>query len=155
MEPFALPVGQTELFSLFGPVDTYLAPYITYVLLALLVVNMVFRAVEYNQHVSQAEDGGDEAITRNVGRVATNFLLVVGSFYYLTVEPHGGMVFSVLFLGVFITDLFEFESRKVEARRGIDIERPKGAIAASLFVLAYISYTTLFFLVAPVWDAIV
>jgi hypothetical protein len=155
MEPFALPVGQTELFSLFGPVDTYLAPYIAYILLVLLLVNMVFRAVEYTQHVSQAEEGGADALTRNAGRVATNFLLVVGSFYYLTVEPHGGMVFSVLFLGVFLTDLFEFESRKVEARRGIDIERPKGAIAASVLSLLYIAYQTLFFVIAPVWNGIV
>lgn len=152
MDTFALATG--DLFSLFGPVDTYLAPYITYVLLGLLVVNMVFRALEYNQHVSQAEEGA-EAITRNAGRVATNFLLVAGSFYYLTVEPHGGMVFSVLFLGVFITDLFEFESRKVEARREIAIERPKGAIAASMLALLYIGYQTLFFIIQPVWSSIV
>jgi len=152
MDTFALATG--DLFSLFGPVDTFLAPYITYALLALLVLNMVFRGVEYNQHVSQAEEGVD-AISRNAGRVATNFLLVVGSFYYLTVEPHGGMVFSILFLGVFITDLFEFESRKVEARRGIPIERPKGAIAASFLSLLYIAYQTLFFVIAPVWNGIV
>jgi hypothetical protein len=153
METFALATG--DLFSLFGPVDAVLAPYIPYALLVLLLVNMVFRAVEHNQHVRQAEDGGADAITRNTGRVATNFLLVVGSFYYLTVAPHGGMVFSVLFLGVFLTDLFEFESRKVEARRGIPIERPKGAIAASFLSLLYIAYQTLFFVIAPVWNGIV
>lgn len=146
MEPFV---------SLFGPIDTLLAPVIEYLLLGLLVLNMVGRGIEYSQHVSQAAEGGDEAITRNPIRVGTNFLLVVGSFYYMTVHHHGGMVFSVLVLGLFITDLFEFESRKVEARRGIEIERPKGAIAASVLALVYIGYQSLFFLVAPFWNAVV
>jgi len=146
MEPFV---------SLFGPIDTLLAPLIEYLLLGLLVVNMVGRGIEHSQHASQAAEGGPEAIERNALRVGTSFLLVVGSFYYLTVHHHGGMVFSVLVLGLFITDLFEFESRKVEARRGIDIERPKGAIAASFLALLYIGYQSLFFLIAPFWDAVV
>ena len=146
MEPFV---------SLFGPVDTLLAPVIEYLLLALLVVNMAVRGWEYSQHVDQAEEGGADAIERNAARVATNFLLVVGSFYYMTVHHHGGMVFSVLVLGLFLTDLFEFESRKVEARRGIEIEAPKGAIAASFLALLYIGYQSLFFLVAPFWNAVV
>jgi hypothetical protein len=154
MDAFALAAG-SDLFSLFGPVDTLLAPYVTYALLGLLLVNIGLRGLEYGQHVKQAESGGADAVERNVGRVATNFLLVVGSFYYLTIEPHGGMVFSILFLGVFLTDLFEFEARKVEARRGIPIERPKGAIAASFLSLLYIAYQTLFFVIAPVWNSIV
>jgi hypothetical protein len=140
--------------SLFGPIDTLVAPVIEYVLLGLLVVNMGLRGFEYTQHRSQAQAGA-EAIERNAGRVATNFLLVVGSFYYLTVHHHGGMVFSILVLGLFVTDLFEFESRTVEARRGIEIEPPKGAIAASMLALVYIAYQALFFVVAPVWNAIV
>lgn len=145
MEPFV---------SLFGPIDTLLAPYIEYVLLALLVLNIAFRAMEFKQHKRQVEDGA-EAVSRNAGRVATNFLLVVGSFYYLTVHHHGGMVFAILFLGVFITDLFEFEARNVEARRGIPIERPKGAIAASFLALLYIAFQSLFFIVKPVWSSII
>jgi hypothetical protein len=153
MEPFVL---ATEPFvSLFGPIDTVFAPIIEYLLLVLLVVNMAARGWEYSQHVDQAEEGGADAIERNPARVATNFLLVVGSFYYLTVHQHGGMVFSVLVLGLFLTDLFEFESRKVEARRGIEIETPKGAIAASFLALLYIGYQSLFFLIAPVWNAVV
>jgi hypothetical protein len=140
--------------NLFGPLDTLLGPYIAYVLLVLLVVNMATRAIEYRQITEQAEDGAD-AIERNPLRVGTNFLLVVGSFYYMTVHHHGGLVFSVLVLGVFISDLFEFEARKVEARRGIDIEKPKGALAASVLALLYIVYQTLFFLVEPYWSAIV
>mgnify|MGYP000412781659 CR=1 FL=1 len=145
MEPFV---------SLFGPIDL-LAPYIEFVLLGLLVVNMAVRGWEHSQHVSQAEEGGADAIEQNSLRVATDFLLVLGAFYYVTVHHHGGLIFSVLVLGLFITDLFEFEARKVEARRGIEIEAPKGAIAASFLALLYIAFQSVFFLVAPVWNAVV
>lgn len=145
---------QEPFVSLFGPVDAVLSPYIAYVLLGLMILNLVGRAAEYEQHVRQAREGA-ENITRHPLRVGTNFLLIVGSFYYLTVHHHAGMVTSVLVLGVFITDLFEFESRKVEARREIDLERPKGAIAASLLALTYIAYQTLFFIIEPLWNAVV
>ncbi len=140
--------------TLFGPVDTYLAPYIAYVMLVLIVVNMAARAFEFGQIKEQAAEGA-ETIGRNPLRVATNFLLVVGAFYYLTVSRHAGMIISVLVLGVFLTDLFEFESRKVEARQGWDVERPWGAIGASLVAFLYITYQALFFVVAPYWDLIV
>jgi hypothetical protein len=143
------------LVNLFGPVDTFLGPYIEYVLLALLVVNIGARALEYERIKSQVTEGGADAVSRHPLRVGTNFLLLAGSFYYLTVHHHGGMVFSVLVLGLFLTDLFEFESRKVEARREIDIERPKGAIAASLLALMYIGYQTVFFIIKPVWSSVV
>jgi len=146
MEPFV---------SLFGPIDRVLAEYITVVLLALLIVNVIGRAMEYGQVKRQASEDGPEAVSRHPLRVGTNFLLVVGSFYYLTVHHHGGMVFSILVVGLFVTDLFEFEARKVEARREIGIDRPKGAIAASLLALAYIAYQSLFFLIAPYWNAVV
>jgi len=142
------------LVNLFGPVDTFLGPFIEYVLLALLVVNIAGRALEYERIKRQASEG-PEAINRHPLRVGTNVLLLAGSFYYLTVHHHGGMVFSILVLGLFLTDLFEFESRKVEARREIDLERPKGAIAASMLALLYIAYQTLFFIIAPVWNGIV
>ena len=143
------------LVNLFGPVDTFLGPYIEYVLLALLVVNIGGRALEYGQIKSQVAQGGAGAVTRHPLRVGTNFLLIVGAFYYMTVHHHGGLVFSTLVLGLFLTDLFEFESRKVEARRQIEVERPKGAIAASMLALLYIAYQTLFFVIAPVWNAVV
>ncbi|WP_254831681.1 DUF7313 family protein [Haloglomus salinum] len=143
------------LVNLFGPVDTVLGPYIEYVLLVLLVVNIGARALEYERIKSQVADGGADAVSRHPIRVGTNVLLLVGSFYYMTVHHHGGLVFSVIVLGLFLTDLFEFESRKVEARREIDIERPKGAIAASILALMYIGYQTLFFVIKPVWSSIV
>lgn len=141
--------------AIFGPIDTLFAPYLEYVLLVLVIVNMGSRAAEYKRHVRQAADGGAEAVTRSPIRVGTNLLLVGGGFYYATVHYHAGVVFSMLMVGLFITDLFEFESRKVEARRDIELERPTGAVAASVLVLLYIVYQTLFFLITPYWDAVI
>ena len=140
--------------TLFGPVDTYLAPVIGYVMLGLIVLNVAGRGLEYRRVAAQAEQGAD-AISRHPLRVATNFLLVVGSFYYLTVERHAGLIVSLLVVGLFLTDFFEFESRRVEARQGWDVERPWGAIGASTVALLYIAYQTLFFIVKPVWSAVV
>ena len=133
--------------TLFGPLDTILGPHMEYVLLALAVINIGTRAFTYRRHVKQAEDDGAEAVSRNPIHTASNVLFVLAAFYYTTLHQHSGIVASALVVGVFITDFFEFEARKVEARRGIDIERPKGAIAASLLALAYIAYLSLFFLV--------
>ncbi|MFQ3317989.1 MAG: hypothetical protein ACI8UR_001437 [Natronomonas sp.] len=140
--------------TLFGPVDTVLGPVIGYVMLGLIVLNMVGRGLEYNRIASQAE-AGPEKISRHPLRVATNFLLVVGGFYYLTVERHAGLIVTLLVLGVFLSDFFEFEARKVESRQGWDIERPWGSIGASVFALLYIAYQALFFLVRPYWSVVI
>jgi len=151
----ALVAGQAESVPIFGPVDALLAPHFEYVLLVLVLVNLGARAVEHSRHVRQAETGGVEALARHPVRVGTNFLIAFGAFYLTTFEYHAGMVLSVLVVGMVIADLFEFESRKVEARRELTLERPKGSIAASLFVLAYSAYTSVFFLIEPVWDAMI
>lgn len=140
--------------TLFGPVDAILEPIIAYVMLVLIAINMVGRGLEFRSIKQQAEEGAD-AISRHPLRVATNFLLVVGAFYFLTVERHAGIIITTLVIGVFLTDLFEFESRKVEIRQGWGVERPWGAIGASVFALLYIAYQALFFLVAPYWGAVV
>ncbi len=148
------PVPLQPEVGLFGPVDTLLAPYIDYLLLVVVIANMGARAAEYSQHRRQAREGAD-AITRHPARVATTLVLVVLAFYLATVSYEAGIVTSTLVVGLAITDLFEFESRKVEARRDIPIEQPKGAIAASVFVLLYVAYNALFFLVADLWSAVV
>jgi hypothetical protein len=143
------------LYDIFGPLDTVLAGSMVYVLLGLVVVNMATRAWEHRTHRQQYESGGSDAISRHPARVATTVLLILGSFYYMTLHYHAGMVTSVLVLGLFITDFFEFESRKVEARRDIDLDPPKAAIGASVLVLLYVAYNGLFFLVSDYWAAIV
>jgi hypothetical protein len=137
-------------YDLFGPVDDALAAGITeeilvieVVLVALVLANIVARALAHRRHVSQADDGA-EALSRHPFHVFTNIGVVVMGFYYATVEYQAGMVFSTIVVVLLLTDLFEFESRKVEARREIDIERPKAAIAGSLLALAYVGYVTLF-----------
>lgn len=138
-------------YELFGPVDAVLDSHLTgevlvieVILLGLVVLNIAARALAHRRHLSQAEDGDDE-LTRHPFHVATNLGLVLGSFYYLTIHLHAGMVSAVIAIFVLLTDLFEFESRKVEARRDIDLERPKAAIGASIVALLYVGYVTFFY----------
>jgi hypothetical protein len=81
--------------------------------------------------------------------------LVLGAFYYTTVHHHAGMVLAMLALGVIITDFFEFEARKVEARSERTLERPKAALAASVLVLGYALFQSLFFIVEPIFSSII
>ena len=141
--------------SLFGPVDGLLEPVIGFVLLGLVVVNMATRGLAFRSYRRQARDGGAEAISRYLPLEATNVALILGSFYYLTLEHHAGMVLSVLVLGMFVSDFFEFEARKVEARRDVPLEPPNSSIAASVLVLLYAGYVTLFFVVEPLWNAVI
>jgi hypothetical protein len=139
-------------YEMFGPIDAFLAAELTsevlvveVVLLGLVVANMAFRALAHRRHTSQAEEGGAEAISRHPVHFGSNLLLVLLAFYYMTVQHHAGIVSSVLVLGIVFTDIFEFESRKVEARREIDLEPPKAAIAGSVLALAYVGYATFFY----------
>jgi ABC-type anion transport system duplicated permease subunit len=129
---------------------------IPFVVLALVLANMVTRLLAHRKHVEQAKDAEDDSeITRYLPHSVTTVLLVLASFAFLVVAPHGGMVMSVLVLGVFLADFFEFESRKVEARNEMKMERPKAALTASLVALLYAAFQSLFFIVEPVWTAIV
>lgn len=148
--------------NFFGPVDSIFGAelgiaevlVIEALLLALVVLNFVTRKIAHDRHVSQADEGV-EAITRFVPHEVTNALLLVGSFYYMTVSYHGGFVLSALVIGLVLTDFFEFEARKAEARRGVELDRPKGALAAAMIVLAYAAYQTLFFIIDGPVSAII
>jgi hypothetical protein len=146
MQPlqFAVPVGALEA----------LEPYIAHVVLALVVVNMFTRIRAHAVHRDRVEDGADE-LSRYLPHSLTTVALVLASFVFLIIEPHGGMVMSVLAVGLLLTDFFEFESRQVEARNDMTFERPKGAVAASLLALLYAGYQSLFVFIEPVWNAIV
>lgn len=141
--------------AIFGPLDTYLAPYIAYVMLVLVLANIATRAIEHRRIVRQARDGGAEAISRHPIQIASDLVLLLAAFYYMTVELHAGLIVTTVVVGLFLTDVFEFESRLVEARQDWEIERPKAAIGASLLALAYVSYQALFFVVRPLWESIV
>jgi hypothetical protein len=146
MQPlqFAVPVGALDA----------LEPYIAHVVLALVVVNMFTRIRAHSVHESQVEDGADE-LSRYLPHTITTVALVLASFVFLIVESHGGMVMSVIAVGLFLTDFFEFESRQVEARNDMTFERPKGAVAASLLALLYAGYQSLFVFIQPLWRLVV
>jgi len=146
MQPlqFAVPVGALDA----------LEPYIAHVVLALVVVNMFTRIRAHSVHEQRVEDGADD-LSRYFPHSISTVVLVLVSFAFLIVEPHGGMVMSVIAVGLFLTDFFEFESRQVEARNDMTFERPKGAVAASLLALLYAGYQSLFVFIQPVWSAIV
>jgi hypothetical protein len=80
---------------------------------------------------------------------------VLGSFYLLSLHHHAGMVLSTLVLGLFLTDFFEFEAKEVELRKDEKLSSPKGAMTASFVVFLYAGYLSLFFLIEPIWSAIV
>ncbi len=140
--------------QLLGPLDAYLAPVVESVLAVLVVVNLATRHLAHRRNVRQADEE-PEAISRFLPHEAANVLLLLVGLYFLTLEPHAGMVLSTLVLGMIVADVFEFESRKVEARRGLDLDRPKAAIGASVLVVLYVGFLTLFAYVEPFWDAIV
>ncbi|WP_251344003.1 DUF7313 family protein [Haloplanus halophilus] len=146
MQPlqFVVPVGALDA----------LEPYIAHVVLALVVVNMLTRIRAHSVHAEQVEDGADE-LSRYLPHSLSTVALVLASLAFLIVEPHGGMVMSVIAVGLFLTDFFEFESRQVEARNDMTFERPKGAVAASVLALLYAGYQSLFVFVEPLWNAIV
>jgi len=143
-----------EPLALLGPLDA-LGTNVQYLVLALVLVNAGTRARAHRQHARRAEADGAEAVERDPLHEATNVLLVVASLYWVTVAYHGGVVMSVLVIGLVVTDFFEFEARKVEARKGDPLDAPKGALTAWGVVLLYAAYQSLFFLVADLWNAIV
>lgn len=142
--------------TFFGPLDAFLGAYIEYVILVLAVASMATRLIQHSRNVDEAEEGDDEsALSWYTAHWVTMGVLVVASFYYTTVHHHGGVVMSTLVLGAFIADFFEFEARVVEVREGHEFERPKGAIVASLLVLLYALYQSVFVFVQPYWDKII
>mgnify|MGYP006286940227 FL=1 len=140
--------------SLLGPVDA-LEPVAGYLVLALVLVNMGTRWLAFRNYRKQANDEDREEVSRWVPHELTNLLLVLMSFYYLTLHHHAGIVLSTLVLGLFITDFFEVEARSVELRRDVPLDRPKAAMVASLVVFLYAAYISVFFLVKDYWDAVI
>jgi hypothetical protein len=142
------------IYEIFGPLDTMVGPWITELVLVLAVLNAGTRWRAHRRHRNQAADGA-ESLDRDRLHMLSNVLLLLASFYYLSIHPHGGMVMSVLVVTLIVTDLFEFESRLVEVRGEFDLDPPRAAVAASVLVIGYAAYASLFFVVKPIWSAIV
>lgn len=141
--------------TFFGPLDTLVGPYIEYVLLGLAILSMVTRHLQHSAHRDQAQSGDDSELSRHPVHSVTMGVFVLASFYYTTLHHHGGIVLSTLVLGAFITDFFEFEARKVEVREGHEFEKPKAAILASVLVLLYAGYQSVFVYIQPFWTKII
>lgn len=133
--------------AILGPIDL-IEPVIEIVILALVLANLVTRFIAHRIQVKQATEG-PAAVSRYRLHETTNILLVLSSFYYLTVHHHSGIILSMFVLSTIIADFFEFEARKVEARQEWSLEVPKAAITGSLFVLAYALYIAFFFGLTP------
>lgn len=146
--------------AIFGPLDAVLTQrvgpeyLVTYLVLALVLANLATRFLAHRRHVRQSRDGAD-AIRRHRVHELSNVVLLLVTFYFVTVEYHAGIVLLTLVLGMFVADFFELEARRVEAREELELEAPKGALFASVIVLAYAAYLALFFLVAPLWNAVI
>lgn len=124
-----------------------------YVVLVLVLANLVTRHLAHRQHKRAYRD--DAELSHYTPHVVVTTLLVLASFLYMIVHPHGGMVLSVLIVGMVVSDFFEFEARQVEARNGLSIEAPKSAIAASFVVLLYALYQSLFWVIKGPWEQII
>lgn len=129
--------------NLFGPLDA-LHGFIRPILVVLVLVNVGTRILSHRRHVEQYEEGGAEAISRFLPHEVSNLVLVLASFYFLTVHQDGGLILSVLVVGMVVTDFFEFESRKVEARRELELDKPKAAIFAWVLAGLYVGYELVF-----------
>ncbi|WP_049980926.1 DUF7313 family protein [Halolamina rubra] len=141
---FAVPIGALESFSGAFP----------YVILALVVANLLTRHLAYRSYKRAAENGAD-ALDRYTPHMTISALAILASLLYLVIEPHSGMVISTLVVGTFVADIFEFEARQVEARNNLEIEKPKGAITASVVALLYAMYLALFWVIQGPWEAVI
>lgn len=141
---FAVPIGGLEA----------VAGILPHVILILVLATMATRILAHRRHEQAVAEGAD-SLSRFYPHWALMGVLALITFAFQIVRPHGGLIMSVFVLATFISDFFEFEARNVEARNGMELERPKGALTATTILLAYAAYQSLFFLVAPYWSAII
>ncbi|MFB6096801.1 MAG: hypothetical protein ABEJ74_05385 [Haloferacaceae archaeon] len=130
------------------------ADVLPHVIFALVLVTMATRMLANRHHRREAADGA-ESLSRYYPHWAASVLLVLVTFAYMVVHQHAGMIMSALVLGTFISDFFEFEAREVEARNEMAIERPNGAIFASAVLFLYAAFQSVFFIIKPIWTAII
>lgn len=143
---FLVPVGALEA----------VAGVLPFLVLVVALANLFTRFLAQRTYERQAEEGDDdEAVSRYLPHEGMNVLLVLSAFAMTIVQPHGGLVLATLVVGVFISDFFEFEARRVEARNDMEIEQPNSAIFASALVILYAGFQAVFFLIEPVWSQIV
>ena len=127
-------------------------PMLPFAILVMAFANLVTRHFQHRRHVVQAAAG--DSVERYTPHTVTNVGLLLLSALFTLHAPTGGTIMSVLVVTVLLADLFEFESRNVEARNDMAVEAPKSAIVGSGIVLLYAAYYALFFVVEGVWNSI-
>ncbi len=130
-----------------------IGPILPFAILVLGVANLVTRYLAYQTHVQQAKTADE--VERYSPNSVTGIGLVFLSLVLTPYQPTGGTVLSILTITMLMADLFEFEARNVEARNEMTVERPKSALFASVLVLLYAGYYSLFFLIRPFWRLVV
>ncbi|MCH2453646.1 MAG: hypothetical protein MK159_03415 [Halobacteriales archaeon] len=125
--------------AILGPIDVIFSPIIEPILLIGAIINLVTRHLAHRSHIRQNEEEKG-SLKRFVFHEISNGILIIFSLYYMTLHHHGGMVLSLMVLAMVLADIFEFESRLVESRGGMEIELPKGAMVGSALVVVYILY---------------
>ncbi len=142
---FLIPLGWVETVG----------PILPMVIFVLVLANMATRLLGHRVHKQQAEAGDtDESLDRYLPHVFTTMALVFLTFLFIVYRPVSGMILAIPVVGLLVTDFFEFESRLVEARNEMPIERPKAGLAVSVLVLVYAAYYAFRFLYGPYLDLI-
>tara|TARA_A100001037_G_scaffold273406_1_gene270307 strand:+ start:2489 stop:2926 length:438 start_codon:yes stop_codon:yes gene_type:complete len=125
--------------AILGPIDVIFSPIIEPILLIGVVTNLVTRLLAHRSHIRQNKQEKGSLERLKIHEIS-NGMLIIFSFYYMTLHHHGGMILSLMVLTMVLADIFEFEARLVESRGDMEIELPKGSMLASMLVLIYILY---------------
>jgi hypothetical protein len=141
---FLVPLGALES----------VAGVLPYVILVLVVGSFLTRHRAHQTHKRAAEEGV-EAVERYTPHILLSALLVLACFLYMIVRPHGGMVLSVLVVGMVVADFFEFEARLVEVRNDMELEAPKSAIGAAALAMLYAAFQALFWIIKEPWESVI
>ncbi len=128
-------------------------PVLPFAILVMAIANLATRHVAHRRHVEQGRT--EDSVEPYGPHAFTNVGLLLLSALFAVHAPTGGTILVVVVVTTLIADLFELESRNVEARNDMPIEAPKSAIVSSVFVLLYAAYYALFFVVADVWSGTV
>lgn len=136
-----------------GWVDA-IGDYLPFAIFVMIVVNAITRHQAHRTHRRNA-DAADGDLPRYPPHDVANVGLVLLGVLYVVHHPHGGIILSSLIVTMFVADIFEFESREVEARNEMEMERPKAALAAWGLAFLYAAYQAFFQFVAPFWELVV
>ncbi|KDS90229.1 hypothetical protein FK85_18685 [Halorubrum saccharovorum] len=128
-------------------------PMLPYAILVMAVANLATRHIAHRHHVEQGDDG--DSVDPYTPHAFTNIGLLLLTLLFVLAAPVSGTILAVIVITMLIADLFELEARNVEARNDMPIEAPKSSIAASLVLMVFVAYYSLFFLVSGIWNQFV